>query len=807
MPTSIIEHLRRTVLRGVTTFGDAELLGRFVERRDESALAALVERHGPMVWGVCRRLLSHHDAEDALQATFLVLVRKAASVVPREMVGNWLYGVAHQAALQARRAVVRRRARETQVIKMPDLEAMQQDQRLGEQPLLDQELSRLPDNYRAVIVLCDLEGRTRKEVARQFGVPEGTVAGRLARARAMLAKRLARRGVTSSGAALASVLATNVASASVPASVVSNAIRAANLFAAGRAAAVGVVSPKVAALIEGVLNVMLMGKLKAAVAVVLVLGFLMTGATVVACRMAAGQSNSPPVGEKDVKASPEPEPNAFTAWGKKVDGLQAGLGYKTGKKRVYRHGETVAFVVRVRNVGKATVKFSYFNEDFPENPPLVTDDKGKPLPQIDFATLSGLPTLNEVELAPGKEVELCEMSLALAASVKGEERRCWTLYGTGKFQLRYDRVGGNITQKGLELLLGKLDTGKLEFEVKEAKQILEKKEDRTAWGEEAGGLQLGLALVPDDKTAYHTGEAIKFEVRVRNVSKAPIAISYGLPESEPKITDTKGEKVSVIMPPFLGIIVIPTEVVLKPGETTVLFKREIAVEEVPARKAGLPIHVSSPTIRVRAGKYKIAFDEFVQRKLTTGTVEVEVKDKRAKVSPKEKAGVTAWGKEVGGLQAGLDFRPGEKRTYRHGETITLVVRLRNVGNEAVKFEYVRQFLDENPPTVTNAAGKTSSQLNLSMLGFHVPQAVTLNPGKEIELESRLPLRYLLSPPTGEKGATKERSLFVDAGKVTLQYERVFGNSSSGSVEIDPALSKLATGKLELEIARAPAEKE
>ena len=107
------------------------------------------------------------------------------------------------------------------------------------QPLLDQELSRLPDNYRAVIVLCDLEGRTRKEVARQLGVPEGTVAGRLARARAMLAKRLTRRGVALSGGALAAVLAQNVASAGVPDSVVSSTIRAASLFAAGQAALTG----------------------------------------------------------------------------------------------------------------------------------------------------------------------------------------------------------------------------------------------------------------------------------------------------------------------------------------------------------------------------------------------------------------------------------------------------------------------------------------------------------------------------------------------------------------------------------------
>src|SRR5260221_8485814 len=123
MPTSVIEHIRRVVGDGVG-LRDGELLGRYVDRRDEAALAALVNRHGPMVWGVCRRLLSHHDAEDAFQASFIVLVRKASSIVPREMVGNWLHGVARQAALQARTAV-RRRAREIQVAQMPDTEAPQ----------------------------------------------------------------------------------------------------------------------------------------------------------------------------------------------------------------------------------------------------------------------------------------------------------------------------------------------------------------------------------------------------------------------------------------------------------------------------------------------------------------------------------------------------------------------------------------------------------------------------------------------------------------------------------------------------------
>src|SRR5262249_12607774 len=148
---------------------DGQLLGRFIERRDEAAFAALVRRHGAMVWGVCRRVLGeHHDVEDAFQAAFLVLVRKAASIVPQEMVGNWLYGVAYQTALRARAARAKRRTRERQLMQMPEPTAAEPTLWRDLKPVLDQELSRLPAKYRVAIILCDLEGKTRREAARQL---------------------------------------------------------------------------------------------------------------------------------------------------------------------------------------------------------------------------------------------------------------------------------------------------------------------------------------------------------------------------------------------------------------------------------------------------------------------------------------------------------------------------------------------------------------------------------------------------------------------------------------------------------------
>jgi RNA polymerase sigma factor (sigma-70 family) len=276
--SEFLQNLRRATLRrdeaGLT---DGQLLDAYVRDREEAALAALVRRHGPMVWGVCRRVLGNdHDAEDAFQAAFLVLVRKAASIVPREKVANFLYGVARQTAGKARAMGVRRKAREKQVEDMPESATREPDEGHDLLPLLDQELSRLPDKYRIAIVLCDLEGKTYKEAARQLGCPEGTLSARLARGRTMLAKRLSRHGLAVTGGMLAAFLSREAA-ACVPPSVVSSTIKAATLFAAGPAAATGVISVKVAALTEGMLKTMLLTKLKMATAMLLMVAAVAVG--------------------------------------------------------------------------------------------------------------------------------------------------------------------------------------------------------------------------------------------------------------------------------------------------------------------------------------------------------------------------------------------------------------------------------------------------------------------------------------------------------------------------------------------------
>jgi RNA polymerase sigma factor (sigma-70 family) len=263
---SVIQHLRRTVLRqDGAGRSDGELLASFIDQNDEAAFAILVRRHAPMVLGVCRRLVgNHHDAEDAFQATFLVLARKASSVRPRERVANFLHGVAYRTALRARSMAARRQQREQQVTEMPEPAVVPRDYWHDIQPLIDRELNGLPEHYRLPILLCDLEGKTIKEAMEQLGWPQGTVAGRLARGRKLLAKRLANRGVALSAGALAAVVAPNMAVAGVPTSLESSTVKTATLIASGQATAVGVVSARVAALTEGVMKSMMLTKLKKA---------------------------------------------------------------------------------------------------------------------------------------------------------------------------------------------------------------------------------------------------------------------------------------------------------------------------------------------------------------------------------------------------------------------------------------------------------------------------------------------------------------------------------------------------------------
>ena len=270
-------HGRRGVVRDLRTLfvsgslgglGDVQLLERYIGRNDEGAFEALMSRHGPMVWGVCKRLLrNHQDAEDAFQATFLVLARKAPSIHPRDLLANWLYGVAYRTASKARSTRTRRDARERTVNELPEPFVVSRvvHHELSDQ--LDRELTRLPDKYRVPIILCDLEEKSHKDAALLLGWPIGTVSGRISRGRTLLAKRLRRDALTPSASVLTFLLTQNAVVTSLPYRLIESTSQAAGVIALGRSAALGMVSTQVAVLTEGVLKSMFMTKIKIATAV------------------------------------------------------------------------------------------------------------------------------------------------------------------------------------------------------------------------------------------------------------------------------------------------------------------------------------------------------------------------------------------------------------------------------------------------------------------------------------------------------------------------------------------------------------
>jgi RNA polymerase sigma factor (sigma-70 family) len=255
LSTSLQSLARLLPSADLATMSDAELVGRFVQDRDEAAFTLLVRRYGGIVLGVCRSVLRHEqDAEDAFQATFLVLARDAARVRRTGAVGGWLHGVAHNVARKARTTRLRRGVKEREAA-----ERMCRDKRDGDphdlRELVDAELSALPDRYRTPIVLCDLRGLTTSQAASEVGCPAKTLGTRLARARTLLAARLTRRGVSLPAAALTTLLTAEAATA-VPATLLDSSLRA----AAGSAQ----VSPGIVHLTHGVSTIMPFKTLKVA---------------------------------------------------------------------------------------------------------------------------------------------------------------------------------------------------------------------------------------------------------------------------------------------------------------------------------------------------------------------------------------------------------------------------------------------------------------------------------------------------------------------------------------------------------------
>jgi RNA polymerase sigma factor (sigma-70 family) len=309
-------------IRTLYTFGtmggrtDAELLERFLARGEgdaEDAFATLVARHGPMVLGVCRRMLpASHDAEDAFQATFLVLVRRAASIVRRESLASWLYGVAVRTAKVARRRTARERAAKRRLMDASELTTERPEDREDLLPILDEELNRLPYRYRVALVACELEGKSRREAAEQLGIPEGTLSTHLARGRKLLRERLQRRGVSLGLGPITGLTGPFVETA-VPERLIGPIVRAALVDSSGAGATV-IVSTAVTSLAERVLKMMFLARLT------LIVAALMT--TAAGTITAVALSSSTKATESPKVDAPRAGPDARV--GARVDGVGVG---------------------------------------------------------------------------------------------------------------------------------------------------------------------------------------------------------------------------------------------------------------------------------------------------------------------------------------------------------------------------------------------------------------------------------------------------------------------------------------------------
>jgi RNA polymerase sigma factor (sigma-70 family) len=628
-----------------TELTDGQLLGRYVTARDAAAFETLVRRHGPMVLGVCRRLLPNlHDAEDAFQATFLVLVRKATTITPRDAVGNWLYGVAYRAAQKVRVAAARRRSKEVQVAQVPEPTTVAEGLWHDVLPLLDHELALLSEKYRLPIVLCDLEGKTRKEAARQLGWPEGTVAGRLASARKMLAKRLARHGLPLSAGVLAAVLSESGTQAAVPLRL---------LIATVRAATGGVMQAGISLVAEGVVRSMFLSTLKLPMLVLVAFTAVTAGAVLVMGRPqqadkpggVPGTPDAPAVHGSLAPVKPrggnegKPEVVEETAWGVAIDGIQAGV---TANKHHFRGGETASFTVKVRNVSDATITASYVSGVPGLIKPGVTSAANEqPRVLMPPEPRGYHPTLSR-SLKPGEVFELGTARLHVQAASGTGGVEVPTLIATpGKYQVAYSGLAFAGTAGPDKLWVV---TGKVEIEVHDATKPADKAE-AVSWGEAVDGLQAGLAYPHGAKHAYHPGEQVTFVVWLRNDSGRKATVSFWSPPEDdagpivvgkdrkpqqayPGVQSKDGKPAKVIPPPVWHYSPQVVERILQPGEVMELGRPTLwLVGQNPSRKAARPTLVAAP------GSYRVHYPglaggmEFATGTglLTTGIVDLEVK--------------------------------------------------------------------------------------------------------------------------------------------------------------------------------------
>lgn len=386
----VVGQLRRLAAPSPMELTDGELLDHFVNRQQESAFATLLRRHGPMVHGVCHRIIgASHDADDAFQAVFLILLRKAGSIGRRESVSSWLYRVAYHVALRARTQTERRRSQERQVEDMAVVGVRHEATWSDLRSVLDEELNRLPEKYRAPMVLCYLEDKTHDQAAEHLRWPVGTVRGRLARARDLLRERLTRRGLALSALGLTALLEQN-ASAAVPGSLFESTLTVAAGVVAGKSA---VVSASVAALVEGGVPKMLLTKFKLVAAVVLCLGIGLGAATLV--RQTALADKQPEAAKNDPARKDgggKPPSGDVFGYSAAFDEELKKIGLISPREFAQRYPSKANYVAKL-SWDPTTAKFW---DEFSRDPATIEPNKPKKFGRYDFR-------LNDAELAKFKE--------------------------------------------------------------------------------------------------------------------------------------------------------------------------------------------------------------------------------------------------------------------------------------------------------------------------------------------------------------------------------------------------------------------